>query len=133
MKPKKIKLRTTFLLLLPLCVVLLGVRCNEDGLKNTTEINSCSESYESIKSLKDAIGIVGFDTENNEYILNIYQEGTIDEIITAYPCKLNDEFNEIGLKVKFDGNLFKDNDLPEPSLGGQEIFRIDIKAISISK
>ena len=65
-------------------------------------------------------------------MINIHKEGTIDEIITAYPCELSKEFKKIGLKVIIDGNLFIDADLPNPSFGGQEIFRIDIKTISIT-
>ncbi len=128
MKPKKLKLLTVFLFLLPLCMVILGAGCNDD-VRDTACIN---QSYEIIESLKDVIGIVGIDNSYNEFIINIHKQGTIDEIIVAYPCELSKEFKKAGIKVILDGNLFVDADLPEPSLGGQEIFRIDIQTISIT-
>ncbi len=131
MKSKILKQVSIFLYLFSLCTILLGLGCDGENTKDTTE-NLCPKSYETIKSIKNEIGIMGFDSTNNEYVINIHKEGTIDEIITAYPCKLSEEFKKIGLKVIVEGNLFIDANLPAPSLGGQEIFRVDIKAISIT-
>lgn len=130
MKTKKLKLFT--ISLLQLCLVVLGAGCNGEDVKDTTEINPCPKTYESIKSLKNVIGIIGFDKINKEFIINIHKEGTIDEIITAYPCELSNEFKKIGLEVILDGYLFVDEDLPKPTFGGQEMFRIDITTISIT-
>lgn len=112
--------------------VLIGtIALSCENIKDTTNINQCSKLYESVSSLKDVTGIIGFDEVNDKYNINIHVEGTIDEIITVYPCELSEELKVSGLKVKLDGELFKENDLPKPALGGQKIFHIDIKAISI--
>ena len=113
-----------------MCIIVdFDIYC--DDVKDTPKINPCTASYQTIKSLKNVTGIVGFDMINSEYIINIPVEGTIDEIITVYPCDLSEELKKVGIKVQLDGELFKDDDLPKPVLGGQEIFHIDIKVIDI--
>lgn len=92
--------------------------------------NGCTSSYETIKTLTDATGIIAYDVINEQYTINIYIKETIDEIITLYPCKLNEEYRKINLPVKISGQLFLDQDIPKPQVGGQEIFRIDISSIS---
>ncbi|BBE17262.1 hypothetical protein AQPE_1411 [Aquipluma nitroreducens] len=92
--------------------------------------NVCNEPYETIKTLNDATGTIGFDEINKQYIINIYVEGTIDEIITLYPCELAKEFKKVNLKIKIDGKLFTNDKLPKPQIGGQEMFYIDITEIS---
>lgn len=92
--------------------------------------NVCAEPYETVKTLNDATGTIGFDEINKQYIINIYVEGTIDEIITLYPCELAEEFKKVNLKIKIDGRLFKNDKLPKPQIGGQEMFYIDITKVT---
>lgn len=123
------KLLFPAILISVIVIALLVTGCNKDNFEDTIEFNG--KTYESVESLKNATGIIGFDEANSEFTINIHREGTIDGVITVYPCQLSDEFKVIALQVIVDGNLFIDEGLPEPSLGGQEIFRMDIKTISV--
>ncbi len=114
-----------------LCIMIVTLAFSCEDIKDTTKTSPCTESYQNIKSLKNVTGIIGFDMINDKYIINIHTEGTIDEMITAYPCELSDQLKKVGLKVELDGELFRGDDLPKPTLGGQEIFYIDIKEISV--
>jgi hypothetical protein len=80
--------------------------------------------------MNDASGIVGFDNTNNQYFINKYVDGTIDEIYTLYPCDLASEFKKSNLHVVFSGDLFISDDLPKPAIGGQQIFHVKISMIN---
>lgn len=97
--------------------------------KENSQNNPCSEPYKVIESLSSHSGIIGFDSRIGKYFIQIHVEGTIDETIIAYPCKLAEEFKKINLKVIVTGDLFEGKDLPVPDLGGQKIFYINIKNI----
>lgn len=97
--------------------------------KNTNEINPCLKPYVIIESLNDASGIIGFNKNDEQYFISKYIEGTIDEVYILYPCVLSEEFKKVNLKVKFSGELFTSDDLPKPSIGGQQIFHININKI----
>ena len=99
--------------------------------KITNENNPCSDSYEVVDSLHKTIGVIGFDETNQQYFINIYVEGTIDEIITAYPCELSGKFRTVNLNVMVNGDLFTSEKLPNPVIGGQKVFHINIKKIEL--
>jgi len=94
------------------------------------EKDSIDEPYETVQTLNDVTGTIGFDEINKLYIINVYVEGTIDEIITLYPIELAEDFKKVNLKVMVDGKLFTNDKLPKPQLGGQEMFFIDITKIT---
>ena len=91
----------------------------------------CLETVKIFKSLNSDVGTVGFDSINKLYLINFHKEGTIDEILTAYPCELQEGYKTIGLKVKVKGDLYENNNLPKPSMGGQSIFQLKIKEIDL--
>lgn len=124
-----ILLRKIRLIVFLLCVFIGNMAFSCVDEKDSTN-NVCAEPYQTIKTLNNAIGNIGFDEINKQYIINVYVEGTIDEIITLYPCELAEEFKTINLKVKVDGNLFTNDKLPKPQIGGQEMFYVDIIKIS---
>ena len=66
-----------------------------------------------------------------KYFISKYIEGTIDEVYNLYPCVLTNDLQVINLNVQFSGDLFTGNDLPKPEIGGQKIFHISLKKISI--
>ena len=119
---------------LKMIVFLLGVFIGNMAFSCVEEKDSinnvCAEPYETVKTLNDATGTIGFDEINKQYIINIYVEGTIDEIITLYPCELAEEFKKVNLKIKIDGRLFSNDKLPKPQIGGQEMFYIDITKVT---
>lgn len=121
---KELKL-IVFLLFIFIGIMAFG--CVKE--KDTTN-NVCAEPYETIKTLSNATGSIGFDEINKQYVINMYEEGTIDEIITLYPCELTEEFKKVNLKIKIDGNLFTNDKLPKPQVGGQKMFYIDVTKIS---
>lgn len=124
MKTKILKLSAIVLLF-----SLMAFSCEKEKLTN--ENNPCSDSYEIADSLNKMQGIIGFDEINKSYFISFYVEGTIDEIITAYPCVLSEKFRTVNMKVRVSGNLFKSENLPTPVVGGQEVFNIDIKEIEL--
>jgi len=94
------------------------------------EKDNIDEPYETVQTLNDVTGTIGYDEINKLYIINVYVEGTIDEIITLYTIKLIEDFKIINLKVKVDGKLLTNDKLPKPQLGGQKMFFIDITKIT---
>jgi len=110
-------------------IVIMTVGCKKE--ETTNKIYPCNEPYEIVNLLSDAEGIIGYDNNNKQHTINVYVSGTIDEIITAYPCELSEELKNVNLNVKIKGKLFVSNNLPKPTIGGQQIFHIDITDISI--
>ncbi|HOU96680.1 MAG TPA: hypothetical protein PLN06_08675 [Bacteroidales bacterium] len=121
---KTLIINTGFFILL---LLMMGAGCKKENSQN----NPCAEPYKVIESLSSHSGLIGFDEKIGKYFIQIHVEGTIDEIITAYPCELAEEFKKINLKVIVSGDLFEGKDLPAPVLGGQKIFYINIKNIDI--
>jgi len=121
---KTILLKISFIFLV-LCMMAIGCVKEKESSKN-----NCAESYETVETINDAEGRIGFDEINKQYVINVYVEGTIDEIITLYPCGLSDEFKIVNLKVKIDGKLFTNDQLPNPQFGGQKMYYVDITDIS---
>ena len=99
--------------------------------KNMKSTSSCSDSYVAVQTLSEVPGLVGFDNTNNQFFINKYVEGTIDQIYTLYPCDLSSDFKKVNLQVVFSGDLFISDDLPKPALGGQQIFHIKISKINL--
>ena len=110
-------------------LVIMAVGCKKE--EATNKIYPCNEPYEIVELLSDAEGIIGYDINNKQYTINVYLSGTIDEITTAYPCELSEEFKKVNLNVKIKGELFTSNNLPKPTIGGQQTFYIDMTDISI--
>jgi hypothetical protein len=124
---KKVKL----VLLLCGIIGIMAFSCNKE--KNTDNNFPCLNTYETVQTLNNVLGTIGFDSINMVYFIDTHVEGTIDELITAYPCILPEEFQKIALTVKFSGELFERNDLPKPVIGGQRVFYINLTNIKLNQ
>jgi len=111
---------------IPLFLVLL-LTCEKNA--DIIESDSCGESYTIHDIWNKKTATMGFDNDEGSYFLSHHISGSIDGVITAYPCDLPTEFRIEGKKVTVSGNLFKSDQLPSPSAGGQEIWKIDIHDI----
>jgi hypothetical protein len=109
-------------------IVVMVFSCENETVKNNNF--PCNEPYEIVESLNGAEGIIGYDKINKQYVINIHVVGTIDEMKTVYPCQLAEAYPKVNLKVKVSGNLFLSDKLPNPILGGQTMFHIDLNDIS---
>jgi len=109
-------------------ILVMAFSCEHETVENKNF--PCDEPYEIVGSLNGAEGIIGFDETNKKYVINVHVVGTIDEMKTAYPCQLSEAFQKVNFKVKVSGNLFFSNKLPNPTLGGQTMFHIDLNDIS---
>lgn len=120
--------RTRFIILILFTACISITNCNKEGVKEP----SCSDSYSKTGSLTDAVGSIGFNNTTSQYFIVKYIDGAIDSFYTLYPCNLPEEYKQENLKVIFSGDLYTGNDLPNPQLGGQEIFHFDLKKIHIT-
>lgn len=114
-----------------MCFLLFFVilsSCEKQPDKIPSE-SSCAESYTIFDSWKNVSASIGYDILKDAYFLNHHIPGSVDGMITAYPCELPPRFHLEGKRVIVSGNLFESDHLPDPSLGGQEIRRIDIHQI----
>ena len=120
-----------FKMILFLCGIIevTALSCGKDR-KQELNIQPCPENYVSIEKLSDATCFVLFDKQNNQYYLNKYVAGTIDEMISAYPCDLAVEFKTEYLKVTVSGDLYVNDDLPKPIIGGQKVYHLKITQIT---
>ena len=113
--------------------ILICVFCGLTAItcdKKPLEITTCADSYETVESLNDVTGIIGFDNTTNQFFINKFVDVTIDEIYTLYPCVLTDEFKKVNLRVYFSGELYVTEDLPKPALGGQKVYHINLSKIA---
>ena len=111
---------------LPLFLVfLLACEKNADVIQS----DSCGESYTIYDTWSGITAIIEFDSTEGSYFLNHHIPGSIDGMITAYPCDLPSRFHSEGKRAIVSGNLFESDHLPTPYLGGQEILKIDIHQI----
>jgi hypothetical protein len=118
---KKIKIIILFI------ICLITTTCDKESLNST-----CSDSYLKIQTLTNVSGLIGFDSVTNKYFINKSIDGTYDSFYTLYPCDLSEEYQQVTLKVKFSGNLYTGEDLPEPQFPGHEIYHIDVKEMILA-
>jgi hypothetical protein len=114
-----------------LCALIIMTAFSCDKEPRSIQIDPCSESYVTSASLNNVIGIIRFNSSIQKYFISRYIEGSIDEVYNLYPCELTSDLQVINLNVQFSGDLFTSDDLPKPEVGGQKIFHISLKKISI--
>ena len=119
----------SFLSFLLLTTFLLGVSCEE---KDPCEDGSpCNR--ETVKEIKDTIGVVRYDDVRQEFQIIFTPQGTYDSQFVTIPCSLEEEFKQEGTKVKVTGEFKSVCDEIKPAFGGQEYYYLKIKDISVSK
>ena len=135
MKSKKLKLLTTLLFLLPLCVVLLGAGCDEDDTSNDDYIILKAVNgkiFRTVKSLDENKQYKDYNwaiSINEEYI--DMETTPIDSNILA-PLNLTDEFKVSGLKIRVSGKKYvnRNNMLTEPWLRNGYGYAFEITTIT---
>jgi len=116
-------------ILLPLFFVLIFA-CEKNA--DVIQSDSCGE-YTIYDTWSGITATIEFDFAEGSYFLNHHIPGSIDGMITAYPCDLPSQFHSEGKRVIVSGNLFESDHLPAPDLGGQEIMKIDIHQIEFQE
>ena len=74
-------------------------------------------------------GIVTRLPDSDQYAINFSVEGTIDTVYTGLVDDIDETLRQPGLKVRVTGRLLKKPGLPQPQLGGQEMFRLEASEI----
>jgi hypothetical protein len=74
-------------------------------------------------------GIVTRLPGSDQYAINFSVEGTIDTVYTGLIDDIDETLRRPGLKVRVTGRLLKTPGLPQPQLGGQEMFRLEASEI----
>ncbi|RIJ45549.1 hypothetical protein D1614_22485 [Maribellus luteus] len=134
MKSKKIKILTTFLFLLPLCVVILGTGCDEEETQQNDYItlkNVKGKIFKTVKSIDNNNQVKDYNwaiSVNEEYLNS--ETTPIDSNILA-PLNLSDEFKIPGLEVNISGKKYVNRNrvLTEPGLRSGYGYAFEITSI----
>ncbi|MFV0267493.1 MAG: hypothetical protein ACK5HT_10205 [Draconibacterium sp.] len=134
MKSKKIKTLTTFLFLLPLCVVILAAGCDEEETQQNDYItlkNVKGKIFKTVKSIDNNNQVKDYNwaiSVNEEYLNS--ETTPIDSNILA-PLNLSDEFKIPGLEVNISGKKYVNRNrvLTEPGLRSGYGYAFEITSI----
>jgi hypothetical protein len=74
-------------------------------------------------------GIVTRLPGSDQYAINFSVEGSIDTMYTGIIDDIDEALRQPGLKVRVTGRLLKTPGLPQPQLGGQQMFRLEASTI----
>ncbi len=130
MKQKKLQLLTTFLLLLPLCVVLLGAGCDEkeDEIINIEPVtpDTSTEAQLNIIFSDDNDCLVGFKLDSICELLYNQEELEETDTCNSIPLIDFDEYSLIAGKVMVPGMVSTISDIKLAYNGSEERYKLEI-------
>ena len=120
-------MNSTLLLLLLAAGATVGCDHPEPGDLMTE--NASTPTNGPAVELEKEKGIVTRLPGSDQYAINFSVEGTIDTVYTGLIDDIDEKLRQPGLKVRVTGRLLKTPGLPQPQLGGQEMFRLEASEI----
>jgi hypothetical protein len=119
-KGKKVMKNAIWFLLLGLWLNSCGKEDFQDGLM------SCGLEGQ-VKSVRDAKGVVSFNSVEQVYVVAVHHEGTIDSEDIGFVCNLPEEYQHDGFRVRFSGSYYEyDEKYGRPAVGGQTYYYLEL-------
>jgi hypothetical protein len=113
---------------LSIFIIVTLIHCKAQ-VKDSSNQNATMEKNS--QSIKNQEGIIGYWPSLKKYTVNYSQPNTYD---AQYTCiiegDLDEGFKKEGIKVIFSGKIYKNEQTPQPMLGGQQIFWLKLDSIS---
>ncbi len=110
---------------------LLAVNCcNHNGPDDVAPQGSCAPHSQTVKTVADAEGIVGFNTTSQQYYISKHEPGTYDVVDLGVVCgALPGDLQTTGLPVVFSGD-YKEY-APQPVLpAGYTYYYLELSKIA---
>jgi hypothetical protein len=108
-----------------LLILVFGLGCKKSKL-NTCELDMCDERRETVMTVNNCSGPLGYYNDLRKWAVNVSIPNTIDGLRTCIICvDIPDSLKTIGRIVSFSGELKESCNSPKPELRGQEVYFVN--------